>query len=236
MQLSEFLSLTRDNMYKTLVHHFPALAVGKSRATKEVLAGLYERGLASTAPPAEPRLPESHVALAPVERLENLEAWTNDQEPPVVLVQEAPRSGLGAVGMVADLTASLESPVLVEDYPELEARAAATRVNPEMPEVPALATPPSPSSEFSGLLSYRFLEGDQTRDFSPREEAAWRRFVGGMKEFRANPANSGARKWAKQAAVDLKVLGVQVNPSHLTELQVGAKVVRDHRRMRAVIG
>ncbi len=230
-QVELFKGLTRDGMYERLKQTDVAAARGKSRATKEVLIEAYQTALLILTPPQGTVADESFPA-----------------ERPMIVVQDSPVSG--ELGMMALLASSLQAPVLVEtvsgepafpaelDHASLELRMAAevARVNPEMPEAPALATPPSTPSELSGPLSYRFLEGDQARDFSPREEAAWRRFVGGMKEFRANPANSRARKWAQGAAVDLKVLGVEVNPSHLLELKTGAKVVRDHRRMQALAG
>ncbi len=263
MDMNQFCGLTRTAQYETLKAVFPALAVGKSRAPKAELEALYTRGLAATPEPTRLRSPEELAALPAVEASGDVEAFLggtttgrfNSKEPnlggrpqrdPVHLVV-GPATGLGAVAvmeatkraaaegivLLADPTPPQEPLVLPEvDLADLETRMlVSTRVNPELPEMPA---PQAPPPELGGPLRYRFKEGEQGRPFTGREEGAWRRFAGGMQGFRENPGNSRARKWAQQAAVDLKVLGIEVDPAHLLELRVGAKVVRQHRREQSL--
>jgi hypothetical protein len=226
MDMNQFCGLTRTAQYETLKAVFPALAVGKSRAPKAELEALYARGLAATPEPTRLRSPEELAALPAVEASGDVEAFLDanygDRENRTALV--GPPSGDGAVGTYLAVGAAVHAAAAALSTEGM------VRVNPELPELPA---PQAPPPELGGPLRYRFKDGG-TRPFTDRQEAAWRRFAGGMQGFRENPGNSRARRWAQQAAVDLKVIGVEVDPSHLLELRIGAKVVRQHRREQSL--
>lgn len=241
MNIDEYKTLTREQMYTELKALSPEAAKGHSRSAKVSLIAIYQLTTEHIADmsgvPVDPDsdLPE-HTYDQEAAHAEMLKA-TGERVPENPLLTE---EGLFAAE-VLKRRLDMEDAQHVHTaecghLPEIAGVAEMSRINPEMPAMPfqemfdggVVQLPPDDAA----VREFVYRDsGKQDRPLTTKQEGLWGQFIKAFKVFQDNPADSGARRTAKAYAYDLKVNGVLVNPKFHETLAKGAAHVREVRKM-----
>lgn len=214
--LEQFAALDRDTMVETIRQRDPALVKGKTRAKKDELQKIYRESL--------------------LEELGTL--------------SQTAHSILSAEAQVGDVGISKVSGGRVPEHvhgpgcghhhemPAIAGTEEMARVNPEMPIMPfqdgaVIQIPPDHQHQEP---DYVLRETGLPGELDEKRKRLVDAFVKEFNKVMENPANSTARREAKDYIFRLKVAGVILNKSFAERLDERAKHVRDVRRIYKLTG
>lgn len=168
--------------------------------------------------------------------LDALHRLAAEVQPPVLLEPKTTLRGLKPKAIIADEIQDflhVHGPDCGHDHelPMLAGMEEFERANPELPTMPfqdgaVIQLPPSPQD-----TDFILKSTGQPGELNEKQRIIVLRFKKAYETFCTNVEDSGARREAKSAIYDLKNAGVILHPRFTEELEKGAKMVRDARRI-----